>query len=516
MFEIKNSFLIKIAGVGILLHSVNQVYSQKIEPQKPNIIYILADDLGYGDLGCYGQQKIETPNIDLLAKQGIMFTRHYSGSAVCAPSRCSLLTGKHSGHAQIRGNDEWTQRGDVWNYRAVLADSTLEGQIPLAENTITLAHLLKNTGYSTGLVGKWGLGAPNSKSTPNDMGFDFFFGYNCQRQAHTYYPVHLYKNRQRVFLGNDTLFPHTKSPPFADSLDPASYGMFNLQSYSPDVMFVELTNFVQKNSNHPFFLFWATPIPHLPLQAPQRWVDYYVKKFGDESPYTGRDGYFPVRYPHATYAAMISYFDEQVGILIDQLKKLGLYENTLIIVTSDNGPSYTAGIDSPWFASGGPFRCEYGYGKGFLNEGGIRIPMIAAWPGKIKPGRTTDYISAFWDVLPTLCDVAGVKTPIDADGLSFLPELMGDKQKKHRYLYWEFPEYGGQQAVMFGKWKVLRKNMHQGNTSWEIYNLKTDPYETRKLAKNPSRIIKKTEKILALEHEKPTNEKWWFKVLNDK
>ena len=345
--------------------------------QKPNIIYILADDLGYAELGCYGQQKIETPNIDRLAENGIRFTQHYSGSPVSAPSRAILLTGKHSGHAYIRGNDEMPERGDVWNHTAMLADSTLEGQRPLPAGTVTFPKLLQQAGYTTAMVGKWGLGYPGSEGTPNKMGFDFFYGYNCQRQAHTYYPPFLYRNENREYLQNKLLPPHTPLDKGADPMQLSSYDKYTQQQYSPDLMLTEIKSFVTENKNNPFLLRWTTPVPHVPLQAPQKWIDYYLKKFGDEKPYIGESGYFPTRYPRATYAAMISYFDEQIGELIAELKRQGIYDNTLIIFTSDNGPSFNGGADSPWFDSAHPFKSERGWGKTSLREGGIRVPMIA-------------------------------------------------------------------------------------------------------------------------------------------
>jgi len=301
-----------LLGTGSLLIGCRQGQAPSGTSQKPNIILILADDLGYGDLGAYGQKKTETPNIDRLAASGMRFTQHYSGSPVCAPSRCILLTGLHSGHAQVRGNDEWGQRGDVWNYRAMTADSTLEGQRPLRSGTVTLPLLLKKAGYVTGMSGKWGLGAPHTESIPTKMGFDWFFGINCQRMAHTYYPLFLYENEKRFWLKNDTVAPNTRLPENTDLLDPAAYSAYNLTEYAPDVMFTKMSEFVEINSDKPFFLYWATQIPHAALQAPQRWVDHYVQKFGDEKPYSGDQGYFPHRYPHAAYAAMISYLDEHV------------------------------------------------------------------------------------------------------------------------------------------------------------------------------------------------------------
>lgn len=484
--------------------------------KKPNIIYILADDLGYGDLGCYGQEKIETPNIDALAKSGMKFTQHYAGAPVCAPSRCVLLTGKHMGHAYIRGNGEWGERGDVWNYMAMFNDSTLEGQRPLPANTPTLAKALKNAGYQTGMTGKWGLGAPHTESIPTTMGFDFYCGYNCQRQAHTYYPLHLYKNEHRMYLNNDTVPPSTRLAEGADPYDMASYAKYNLTDYAPEVMFQEITDFVDRNQEQPFFLYWASPIPHMPLQAPQRWVDYYVEKFGDEEPYTGEKSYFPHRYPHAAYAAMVSYLDENVGKLVQQLKDLGIYDNTLIIFTSDNGPTYNGGTDSPWFASGGPFSVEQGRAKGNVYEAGIRVPMIASWPGKITPETTSDLPSVFYDVFPTLCDIAGTTPPEDTDGISFLPTLLGqDDQKKHDFLYWEFPASGGQIAIRMGDWKVIWKKMQSEEPVVEVYNLADDLRETQNMADQHPGIIEKAKAILAQEHTEPELETFEIAALQN-
>jgi arylsulfatase len=326
--------------------------------------------------------------------------------------------------------------------------------------------------------------------------------------------VHLYKNDHRVYLHNDTVAPNTGLPTGADPYNPESYSQFNMKDYAPDLMFDEISGFVNESYKKPFFLYWSTPIPHAALQAPKRWVDYYVKKFGDENPYDGKKGYFPLRYPHASYAAMISYLDEQVGLLVKQLKELGVYENTLIVFTSDNGPTYNGGTDSPWFDSGGPFRSEYGYGKGFVNEGGIRVPMIASYPGIIKPGSVSNHPSAFWDWLPTLCDISQIPVPSGVDGISFLPELKGQAQKKHEYLYWEFPEYGGQQALLLGKWKAIRKNMNKGNTRWELYNLEIDPVESTDLAASNASVISEVEAIVKTEHVKSGNRNWWFKVLD--
>jgi len=512
-------FAIILLGIMCLGACKTTSSKQTKERENPNVIYILADDLGYGELGCYGQELIETPHIDQLAKNGILFTQHYSGAPVCAPSRCMLMTGKHPGHAQIRGNDEWKERGDVWNYRAQAADSTLEGQRPLAADTKTLARMMKKAGYTTGVVGKWGLGAPHTHSTPIKMGFDFFVGYNCQRQAHTYYPLHLYKNEARLYLDNDTVAPGTKLEIGADPYDLNSYKNYNLNTYSGDVMFDELTGFINDNNpketGHPFFMYWATPIPHAPLQAPQKWVDYYVDKFGNEEPYTGKKGYFPHRYPHAAYAAMVSYMDEQVGLMVKQLKELEIYDNTLIIFTSDNGPTYNGGTDSPWFNSGGPFNSEYGRGKGFTHEGGLRVPMVASWPGHIQPGSQSNHISAFWDVMPTLCEIAGIDAPDDTDGISFMNALTGKEQKAHDYLYWEYPEYGGQQAVRMGKWKGIRKNIKKGNMQLELFNLDEDIQEQEDLSSQFPEVVKEMESIMVKEHQPAELDRFKMKALGD-
>jgi len=507
-------FLIGI--VGVFSSCTNTEKSEDAKAQKPNIIYILADDLGYGDLACYGQKKIETPHIDKLAENGMMFTQHYSGAPVCAPSRCVLLTGKHSGHAYVRGNDEWASRGKVWDYRAMLADSTLEGQRPLPANTVTIASLLQNAGYKTGMTGKWGLGAPQTESIPTKMGFDYFLGYNCQRQAHTYYPVFLYENEKRLYLNNDTVAPHTKLAEGADPYNLDSYTKFTSNDYSPDIMFNGMMDFIEENKDDPFFFYWASPIPHLALQAPKRWVDYYVEKFGDEEPYIGNRGYFPNRYPRATYAAMISYLDERVGQLVQKLKDDGIYDNTLIIFSSDNGPTYNGGVDAEYFNSSGLFNNEYGWTKGFVHEGGIRVPMIVSWPDKIQAGTITYKISAFRDVMPTLCEIAEAPMPDSLDGISFASTLFNhNPQDSNPYYYWEFAGYQGQQAVRMGDWKAIRKNIKKGNMEIELYNLADDIKEENNIAKNHPDIIKKMEQIMKKEHIPATLKRFKMEALGD-
>lgn len=509
--------LLIIAFFIILNYNSNYKKEKKV---KPNIIFILADDLGYGDIGVYGQTKIETPHIDALASDGMMFTQHYSGAPVCAPARAILLTGLHSGHSYIRGNDEWAGRGPVWNYREAANDWTLEGQRPLPPGTRLLSAELKEAGYKTGMFGKWGLGAPHTESIPTKMGFDYFFGYNCQRQAHTYNPLHLYENENRFRLRNDTVPPGTGLNPGADPMAEESYEIYKQSDYAPDVSFDKMMDFVASNKNQPFFLYWASPIPHVPLQAPERWIEYYREKFGDETPYFfyegERGGYFPTRYPHATYAAMISYLDENIGKLISYLKDEGLYENTLIIFTSDNGPTYAGGSDSPWFESGGPFSGIYGRGKGFLHEGGIRVPFIATWPNKIKGGSTSDHISVFYDIYPTLQEIATDSFDTDLDGISFYPELTGDNnQKQHEYLYWEFPEYGGQTAIRKDNYKVLWKDMNKGNEEVEVYNLAQDLTEEINIASQHPELVEEFKAIICREHNRPEIERFLIEPIEN-
>jgi arylsulfatase len=427
-----------------------------------------------------------------------------------------LLTGYHSGHAQIRSNDEWPERGDVWDFERVSNEPYLEGQRPMAAGTQTIGTLLQKAGYKTGVVGKWGLGGPLTESIPNKLGFDFFVGYNCQRQAHTYFPLHLWKNTEKIPLNNRMVPPGTRIPEGGDPYNIESYNDFWLNEYSSELMQKELIQFIKDHKDEPFFMYYANPVPHVPLQAPKRWVDYYVKKFGDEEPYSGDKGYFPHRYPHAAYAAMVSYFDEQVGEIVNTLKELGLFENTIILFSSDNGPTFNGGTDSPWFDSARPFKSEQGWGKANLREGGIRIPMIAHWPGKIKPGTQTDHLSAHYDVLPTLCELAQVVPPENIDGISFLPTLLGkEQQKKHTFLYWEYPASGGQQAVRMGDWKGIRTHMFQNNLKIELFNLENDFREQVDLSEKFPEVVTEIRQLFEREHTRSEIERFKFAVLND-
>jgi arylsulfatase len=476
-------------------------WKRRAKEQKPNIIFIMADDLGYGEVGCYGQEKIQTPNIDQLAEKGMKFTNFYSGAPVCAPARCMLLTGKHPGHAQIRGNNEMASRGDVWDFLKASADPNLEGQYPLKKGTQTLGTLLQKAGYKTAAIGKWGLGGPLTDGRPTQQGFDLFFGYNCQRQAHNYYPGHLWKNDEKVELGNRLFSPHQRFPKDADPYDPKNYEQYKGKVYAPDLMIREALHFIEENRDKPFFLYYPTTIPHVALQAPEEWVDRYHKLFGDEEPYLGDHGYLPCRYPRATYAAMIGYLDDQVGQVVQKLKELGLYENTIIFFTSDNGPTYAGGVDTKFFDSARPFRSDYGWGKGFTHEGGIREPMIVTWKGHIPPGSRSDYIGAFWDIMPTFCDLTGLPVPGSTDGISFVPTLLqqGD-QKTHKYLYWEFPAYTGQQAVRMGKWKAIRDSIFKRNRKIRLYDLSTDPEELQDISSGHPEVIREIRMTMGEAH----------------
>ncbi len=411
---------------------------------KPNIIYIMADDLGYGDLGCYGQKEIRTPNIDRLAAEGMRFTDHYAGSTVCAPSRCSLMTGLHTGHTYIRGN------------RAAKP----MGQEPLLPGTVTVARLLKQAGYTTALVGKWGLGGPGSAGHPNRQGFDYFFGYLCQRHAHNYYPEFLFRNGEQVPLAGNVVDN--------DRGDGAGEATEKV-TYSHDVIAGEALSFIEGHKDEPFFLYYSPTIPHANNEA----GDHGMEIPSDE-PYSDRD--WPQQ--QKNHAAMITRLDRDIGTLMERLKTLGIDGRTLVFFTSDNGPHREGGADPDFFDSNGPLRGI----KRDLYEGGIRVPFIARWTGTITPGTVTGHISAFWDFLPTACEVAGVITPPGIDGISYLPALMGNEagQRKHEYLYWEFHEgASSKQAVRRGNWKAVRL---RPSGPIELYDLSSDIGETVDIA----------------------------------
>jgi arylsulfatase A len=431
--------------------------------RRPNIVFIIADDLGYGDLGCYGQQKIKTPNIDRLASRGIRFTNFYCGSPVCAPSRSVLMTGLHSGHGPIRDNKELKP----------------EGQQPLPTGTITLARLLKNAGYATGLIGKWGLGMFGSSGDPLANGFDFFYGYNCQRHAHNFYPTYLYKNDQCVPLDGNT-----------DGVTG--------KTYSHDLLEKEALAFIRSHRKEPFFLYLPFTIPHLALQIPEKDLEPYKGAF-PEMPYDGKKGYQPHPTPRAAYAAMITRLDRTVGQIVDLIRELGLDDDTIFVFTSDNGAVYegVGGSDPVFFRSNGLLR-DY---KGSVHEGGIRIPCIVRWDGHVPAGKTSDLVAGFQDFLPTFTEIAGGKTPEKVDGISLLPTLVGKgEQKTHPFLYWEFASYGGQRAVRMDRWKAVQEKMTKGNTKIELYDLIADPSETTDVAAANPAVIARIERIFAEQH----------------
>lgn len=427
--------------------------------QPVNFIYILADDLGYGDLSCYGQQRFTTPHIDSLASAGLRFTQHYAGCTVCAPSRSALMTGLHTGHTPIRGNREMEP----------------EGQWPLPDVQQTLAELLRKQGYRTGAFGKWGLGYPGSEGDPLNQGFDEFFGYNCQRLAHHHYPHALWHNREQLILPENA---------------GTAKGIF-----APERIHQEALQFIRNTKSNPFFLYYATTIPHAELEAPAAFLAKNAGKYLPEKAYAGVDSgsqyrkgpYGSQAQPRAAFAGMVTLLDEQVGEIVKLLHDLGIDRQTMIIFTSDNGPHLEGGADPDYFNSNGPFR---GY-KRDLYEGGIRVPMIAYWPGTIKAGGTTGHVSAFWDVLPTLLEVAGATVPAGIDGISFLPVLLGKKQPKHKDLYWEFHEAGGKTALRAGPWKILQNGLNApvpGRA--ELYRLDRDPGEHHNLALEHPRKLK--------------------------
>jgi arylsulfatase A len=455
--------------------------------RKPNIIYILADDLGYAELGCYGQQKIKTPHLDHLAAEGMRFTQHYCGAPVCAPSRCVLMTGKHLAHAYIRANSEVKP----------------EGQRPIPDSEITIAELLKSVGYTTAAIGKWGLGPVGSTGDPLKQGFDLFFGYNCQRHAHSFYPSYLWHNDKRIPLNNDPPVPgHARLPKNADPHDPASYARFKGKDYSEDRMIEMALKFVRENKDGPFFLYYPTLIPHVALHVPDKELEPYLKQGWEETPFVGGGGYgyTPHQTPRAAYAAMISRMDKNVGRLMGLLKELGLDKNTLVIFSSDNGTTMLKReVDYEFFNSVGPLRGL----KADVYEGGIRVPMIARWPGKIDSGTKSDLVSAFYDVMPTLCDIAGVKSPKETDGISFVPTLLGQskKQLKHEFLIWEFYGGQGQQAVRLGDWKGVRRQCKKDpDGPIELYDLVTDIGEKHNVADQHPDIVKRVVQIMEQEH----------------
>ncbi len=413
-------------------------------PAPPNIVFILADDLGYGDLGAYGQETIQTPTLDRMAAEGMRFTQFYAGSTVCAPSRSVLMTGKHLGRNDIRGNREIRPMG----------------QTPLPAENVTVAELLQDAGYATGLVGKWGLGSVGSEGHPNRQGFAYFFGYLGQRHAHNYYPEFLFRNEDRVPLEGNVI----PEPKREDGSGQASEQV----TYSHDVIADEALSFIDRHHEEPFFLYLSLTIPHANNEAGQEGMEV-----PDLGAYAAED--WPA--PQKGLAAMITRMDRDIGRLLERLAEHGIDDNTLVVFTSDNGPHAEGGNDPDYFDSNGPLRGK----KRDLYEGGIRVPMIAWWPGRVQAGSVSDHIGYFGDVMATAADLAGVPAPDSLDSISFAPTLLGENsQPEHELLYWEFYEQGSRQAVRSGPWKAVRQPMFDGPI--ELYNLDNDLGETTDVA----------------------------------
>ncbi|MGM0944666.1 MAG: arylsulfatase [Bacteroidota bacterium] len=444
----------------------------EIQP-KPNIIFILADDLGYADVGFMGNEIIETPHIDQLAGESLIFTQHYSGNTVCAPSRSAWITGLHTGHTPIRGNKEVKP----------------EGQYPMPDTLMTIPKLMKQAGYVTGGFGKWGLGFIGTSGDPMSQGFDQFYGYNCQRYAHRYYSGHIWDNDQKVELPEN--------------------GWENKVTYAPDLIHQQSLEFMEENRENPFFLFLPIIMPHAELAAPEdALLEKYRQKIGEEKPHVGGKAadygpdmnigaYQSQPYPKATHAAMVERIDRYVGEVIRKLEGLGLRDNTLIFFASDNGPHQEGGHDPDFFDSNGPYR---GY-KRDLYEGGIRTFMIANWPGEIDGGRQTDHPSAFWDMMPTLAELTGQPVP-DTDGISFLPTLLNEPgQDTHEYMYWEFHELGGRQAIRQGDWKLIKLNVKQTESlKVELYDVAVDPGEKKDLSKEFPEKVEELSRLIDKAH----------------
>ncbi len=413
----------------------------------PNVIYLLCDDMGYSDIEAYGQQMISTPNLTQMVNDGMSFTQFYASTAVSAPSRASLMTGQHTGHTKIRGNKEY-----------YASQGYGDGQMPLDTSVETLAQLFKSQGYATGCFGKWGLGYPGSGSEPTDVGFDSFYGYICQRAAHSYYPSYLYNNKDQVYLGGN--------------------------SYSQDLIHENAINFI-KNSveeGKPFFGYFTYTIPHAELVQPDdSIVAMYDGKFQEPSPFYTDGDYGTALKPRTAFAAMITRLDTYVGQIRDLLEELGIADNTLFIFTSDNGPHQEGGADPTFFNTEARLRGL----KRALYEGGMRVPFIAVWPGTIEAGAITDLMAAGWDIMPTCVELLGLDSTWrdeEMDGLSILPTLLGnpDEQQQHDYLYWEFHEEGGRQALRKGDWKIIRQYISTSPTL-ELYNIAEDPHEDTNL-----------------------------------
>lgn len=451
--------------------------------QKPNIVFILADDLGYGELGCYDQEKIKTPNIDRLASQGIRMMQHYTGAPVCAPARCTLMTGQHLGHAEIRSN------------RKSGSERQFPGEWPITDGVVTIAEVLNDAGYATGAFGKWGLGNSDSTGSPNRQGFDRFYGYLCQRNAHSYYPPYLNSDDEEVVLNDPAIPGHQTKPTGGVKADD-----YRGKVYAPDRILEEAVEWLDENKNRPFFLYLPFIEPHVAMQPPQEWIDKYPKSWDQElGVYRGQNGYLPHPRPRAAYAAMISDLDEHVGTILDRLDKHGLTDNTIVVFTSDNGPTHPRN-DERWHVGGA--ACTFfnsnaglkGY-KGSCYEGGLRVPCIVRWPGHIEPGSKTEMPSYFPDWFPTLAKIGGAELPLNQklDGIDLTPELKDEKTpSREQPMIWEFAGYNGIVAIRDGEWKAVRRDvMKKKPGAWELYNLADDRNETNDVAEEHPEIVQR-------------------------
>ncbi len=482
-------FVRVMVGVGILLAcGVGPVAGAT--PARPNVVFILADDLGWGELGCYGQKRIPTPNLDRLAAQGMRFTRHYSGAPVCAPSRCVLMTGRHLGHSEIRGNRQ----------ASVDQPEFKEGQQPLSADAVTLAMAFRTAGYATAAMGKWGLGPVGSTGDPNRKGFDLFFGYNCQAVAHSFYPSNLWRNAEWVPL-NRPAIPAHKRQPQGDIRMEDWIG----EEYAPRRMVAEAERFIEERKAQPFFLYLPFTEPHVAMHPPKETVERFPREW-DSVPYRGESSYLPHPRPRAAYAAMIAELDDHVGRVLAALDRHGLARQTLVIFTSDNGtthagatnsPFHVGGVDAKFFNSTAGLR---GY-KGSVYEGGIRVPMIVRFPGRVKAGTVNDTPGYFADWFPTLCDAVGLEKPPGLDGTSLWSVMTGKRPAlERRPMVWVFPEYGGQVAVRMGNMKVVRQKLAtKAPGPWEVYDIAVDPAESRDLAASRPESIHLAEEILRRE-----------------
>lgn len=453
---------------------------------RPNIVFILADDLGYRELGSFGQELIKTPHLDGLAEQGLRLTQHYCGNAVCAPSRCVLMTGQHPGHTYIRSNKA----------------APPEGQEPIPDSVVTLGELLQGEGYVTGAFGKWGLGGPDSTGHPLDQGFDHFFGYLCQSHAHSYYPSYLRSGRGTVELDNHpAVFGHANFKPGDDRSDPSSYDQFKGADYAPDHINRAVLDFIRSNQDEPFFCYYPTVIPHVALHVPDEDLQPYLNLGWKDPPFTKQKGYgyTPHFTPRAAYAAMISRMDQYVGNVLQLLDELNLADNTLVVFSSDNGTTHLdLEVDYTFFKSVGELRGL----KGSLYEGGVRVPTVVRWPGHVEAGATSDYVSGFEDWLPTMMEVVGAKqgVPEHVDGVSLLPVLKGEDQAPRNFLYREFAGYGGQQTIRVGDWKAVRQNLNRGKIKTELYNIAEDAGEQQDVAAQHPDVVRKLEDMMARQH----------------